>query len=247
VIKCMTKLLEVQRITKKFGGLTALNDLSFHIEEGEVLGLIGPNGAGKSTAFNIIMGEISPDYGKILFKGEDITKLPTNQRVVKGISRTYQIPRPFKGVPIFESVRIGTISPSIVRCLRKEEEVNNEEIKKIMEDVGLGGRFSKYPYELTMGDLRRVELAKALVTNAQIILLDEIFAGLTVEEIDEIDKLLKQKIKKKGLNFIIISHDLKALAPLVNRVVVINFGHLIAEGSFDQVINNEKVKEAYLG
>jgi len=243
----MTKLLEVQGITKKFGGLTALNDLSFHLEEGEVLGLIGPNGAGKSTAFNIIMGELSSDYGKILFKGEDITKLPTNQRVVKGISRTYQIPRPFKGVPIFESVRIGTISPSIIGCLRKKEEVSSKEIKKIMEDVGLGERLSKYPYELTMGDLRRVELAKALAINAHIVLLDEIFAGLTVEEIGEIDKLLKQKIKKEGKNFIIISHDLKALASLVNRVVVINFGHLIAEGSFNQVINNKKVKEAYLG
>jgi len=243
----MTKLLEVQGITKKFGGLTALNDLSFYLEEGEVLGIIGPNGAGKTTTFNIIMGELSPDYGKIFFKGEDITRLPTNQRVVKGIARTYQIPRPFKGVPIFETVRIGTISTSIIKCLKKEEVVSNEEIKKIMEDIGLGGRLSKYPYELTMGDLRRVELAKALAINSEIVLLDEIFAGLTVEEIGEIDKLLKQKITKKGLNFIIISHDLKALAPLVNRVVVINFGHLIAEGSFDEVINNKKVKEAYLG
>lgn len=243
----MTKLLEVQGIFKNFGGLEVLNDLNFHLEEGEVLGLIGPNGAGKSTTFNIIMGELTPDKGKIIFEGKDITELPTNQRVLRGISRTYQIPRPFRGVPIFESVRISSISPSIIKCLKKERRVKDEEIKKIMEDIGLHGRLMKFPHELTMGDLRRVELAKILVADAKIVLLDEIFAGLTFEEIAEIEKLLKQKIEKEGLNLIVISHDLKALAPIVDRVIVINFGHMIAEGTFDQVIKNKKVKEAYLG
>jgi len=243
----MTKLLEVQNITKKFGGLTAVNGVSFHLDEGDVLGLIGPNGSGKTTIFNIIMGDLSPDYGRVFFKEDDITKLPPHQRVRKGITRTYQVPRPFKEMTIFEGVRVASLSPSIIGCLNKETIVPELEIKKLLEEIGLGERLSMYPDELTMGDLRRVELARALVTKPRVVLLDEIFAGLTVAEIEEIDKLLKRKIKEEGLDFIIISHDLKALAPLVSRVVVVSFGQLIAEGSFDQVINNEKVKEAYLG
>ena len=243
----MAKLLEAQGITKKFGGLVALNDLSFHVEEGEVLGLIGPNGSGKTTVFNIIMGDFSPDSGKILFKGEDITNLPTHQRVRMGIARTYQIPRPFKEMTIFEDIRISTVSPSIIGCLTEKVMAYDAVIKKILEDVGLGGRFSMYPHELTMGDLRRLELAKALATNPRIVLLDEIFAGLTVAEIEEIDKLLIRKREEEGLDFIVVSHDLKALAPLVDRVVVIHFGQFIAEGPFDQIVNDEKVKEAYLG
>lgn len=243
----MTMLLEVQNITKKFGGLTAVNGVSFHLDEGDVLGLIGPNGSGKTTIFNIIMGSLSPNYGKVFFKEDDITKLPPHQRVRKGIARTYQIPRPFNKMTIFEGVRVASLSPSIIGCLNKETMVHELEIKKVLEEIGLGERLSMYPDELTMGDLRRVELARALVTKPRVVLLDEIFAGLTVAEIEQIDKLLKRKIKEESLNFIIISHDLKALAPLVSRVLVVNFGQLIAEGLFDQVINDEKVKEAYLG
>jgi len=243
----MTKLLEVQNITKKFGGLTALNRVSFHLEEGEVLGLIGPNGSGKTTLFNIIMGDLFPDYGKVFFKGDDISKLPPHQRVRKGIARTYQVPRPFKEMTVFEGVRVAALSPSIIGCLNREAMVHGPEIRKLLEEIGLVERLSMYPDELTMGDLRRVELARALVTKPRIVLLDEIFAGLTVAEIEEIDKLLKRKVKEEGLDFVIISHDLKALSPLVSRVMVINFGQLIAEGSFDQVINDEKVKEVYLG
>lgn len=242
----MAKLLEVQGITKKFGGLVALNDLSFHVEEGEVLGLMGPNGSGKTTVFNTIMGDYPPDSGKIFFKGEDITKLPTYQRVKMGIARTYQVPRPFREMPIIEDIRVSTMPDSIVGNFRGGG-ARLEEVSKIAEDVGLGGRFSMYPHELTMGDLRRVELAKALATSPRIVLLDEIFAGLTVAEIEEIDKLLRRKKEQEGLDFVVVSHDLKALAPLVDRVVVIHFGQFIAEGPFDQIINNEKVKEAYFG
>jgi len=241
----MAKLLEVQGITKKFGGLVAINDLGFHLEEGEVLGLMGPNGSGKTTIFNIIMGDFLPNSGRILFKGEDITHYPTFKRVKMGITRTYQVPRPFRELPIIEDIRISTIPDSIMGSLRGEG-THIDEIKEIAEDVGLGGRFSKYPHELTMGDLRRVELAKTLATNPKIILLDEIFAGLTVAEIEEIDKLLRRKMEE-GLDFVVVSHDLKALAPLVDRVVVIHFGQFIAEGSFDQIVNDEKVKAAYFG
>jgi len=241
----MAKLLEVQGLTKKFGGLVALNDFSFHVEEGEVLGLMGPNGSGKTTIFNLIMGDYKPDSGKIFFEGKDIGNYPTYQRVKIGIARTYQVPRPLREMPITEDIRVSTIPDSIVGSFRGGG-AHLKEIEKIAEDVGLKGRFSMYPHELTMGDLRRVELARALATNPKIILLDEIFAGLTVAEIEEIDTLLRRKMEE-GLNFIVVSHDLKALAPLVDRVVVIHFGQFIAEGSFDQIVNDEKVKAAYFG
>ena len=240
----MAKLLEVQGITKRFGGLVAINDLSFHIDEGEVLGLMGPNGSGKTTIFNIIMGDFPPDSGKVLLKGEDITNYPTYQRVKMGIARTYQVPRPFRELPIIEDIRVSTIPDSIMGSFRGGTHL--EEVERIAEDVGLKGRFSMYPHELTMGDLRRVELAKALATKPKIVLLDEIFAGLTVAEIEEIDKLLRRKMEE-GLDFIVVSHDLKALAPLVDRVVVIHFGQFIAEGPFDKIVDNEKVKAAYFG
>ena len=241
----MAKLLEIKGITKKFGGLVALNNLSFHIEKGEVLGLMGPNGSGKTTVFNLIMGDFPPDSGKILFGGKDITNLPTYQRVKMGIARTYQVPRPLRELPIIEDIRVGTMPDSIIGNFRGGG-ASIEEIEKIAEDVGLKGRFSMYPHELTMGDLRRVELARALATNPKIVLLDEIFAGLTVAEIEEIDKLLRRKMEE-GLDFIVVSHDLKALAPLVDRVVVIHFGQFIAEGPFDKIVENEKVKAAYFG
>ena len=242
----MAKLLEVQGITKKFGGLVAINDLSFHLKEGEVLGLMGPNGSGKTTIFNIIMGDFPPDSGKILFKGEDITNCPTFKRVKMGIARTYQVPRPFRELPVIEDIRVSTIPDSIMGSFRGRG-AHLDEVKKIAEDVGLKKRLSMYPHELTMGDLRRVELAKALATNPKIVLLDEIFAGLTVAEIEEIDKLLRRKREEEGLDFVVVSHDLKALAPLVDRVVVIHFGQFIAEGPFDKIVDNEKVKAAYFG
>lgn len=241
----MAKLLEVQGITKKFGGLVAINDLSFNLEKGEVLGLMGPNGSGKTTIFNIIMGDFPPDSGKILFKGEDITNYPTFKRVKMGIARTYQVPRPFRELPIIEDIRVSTIPDSIMASFRGEG-AHLDEVRKIAEDVGLKERLSMYPHELTMGDLRRVELAKALATKPKIVLLDEIFAGLTVAEIEELDKLLRRKMEE-GLDFIVVSHDLKALAPLVDRVVVIHFGQFIAEGPFNQIVNDEKVKAAYFG
>jgi len=242
----MAKLLEVQGLTKKFGGLVAVNDLSFYVEEGEVLGLMGPNGSGKTTVFNIIMGDYPADSGKVFFKGKDISNYSTNQRVRMGIARTYQVPRPFREMTIFEGIRVGSIAPSIVKCLMAGAGAHNAVVTKILESVGLKERLSMYPHELTMGDLRRAELARALTTNPKLVLLDEIFAGLTVAEIEEIDELLRQKIAE-GLNFIVVSHDLKALGPLVDRVVVIHFGQCIAVGSFDQIVNDEKVKAAYFG
>jgi ABC-type branched-subunit amino acid transport system ATPase component len=241
----MARLLEVKGLTKRFGGLVAVDDLSFCVEEGEILGLMGPNGAGKTTVFNLIMGDYKPDAGEISFKGKNIGRLQTHQRVKLGIARTYQVPRPYHDLPVIEDIRISTVPDSIIKCLRGEKR-ELEEVRQIGESVGLKDRLLKYPYELSLGDLRRVELAKAIATNPRIIMLDEIFAGLTAHEITEISTLLLKK-RKAGLVFIVVSHDLKALASLVDRAVVIQFGHLIAEGSYEEIAHDEKVKKAYFG
>ena len=241
----MARLLEVKGLTKKFGGVVAVNDLSFYVEEGEILGLMGPNGAGKTTTVNLIMGDYKPDVGEILFRGASIKRLETSTRVKLGIARTYQVPRPYPDLPIIEDIRISTVPDSITKCLRGQKQ-ELEEVTQIGASVGLKDRLLKYPGELSLGDLRRVELAKAIALNPRIIMLDEIFAGLTVHEITEISALLVEK-RKAGLVFIVVSHDLKALAPLVDRAVVIQFGHLIAEGTYNEIAHNEKVKKAYFG
>jgi len=240
----MAKLLEVKELTKTFGRLVAVNNLSFDVEEGEVLGLMGPNGSGKTTLFNLLVGDYKQDSGKIFFGGKEISRYPTHERVKIGIARTHQIPRPFYEMTVTENIHISTIPDATIGSMRSSG--HGELERQIAEDVGLKEHILMYPPELTMGDLRRLELAKALALNPKIALLDEIFAGLTVAEISSISALIKRK-KNEGLDFIIISHDLRALAPLVDRVVVIHFGELVAEGYYDEIVNNEKVKEAYFG
>ncbi len=241
----MAKLLEVRGLTKKFGGLFAVYELSLHVEKGETLGLIGPNGAGKTTVFNLIMRELKQDEGEIYFEEKEISKYQTHERVKMGISRTYQIPRPFGDMTVSENIRVGIMPDEISRIMVMNSQSDTE--RKIGKSVGFEKHgLSRYPSELSMGDLRRLELARTIATNPKLLLLDEVFAGLTVGEIAELTKLLKEK-KKEGLAFIIVSHDLRSLALLVDRVVVVSFGQLIAEGSFEEVIANKKVQEAYLG
>ncbi len=241
----MAKLLEIKSLTKKFGSLVAVNNLSFHLEEGETLGLMGPNGSGKTTIFNLIMRTLKQDSGSIYFKGEEISNHPTHERVKMGIARTYQIPRPFRELMVIDNIRMSTIPDEIIKCILSRYKCGEDEVK-VGENVGLGDHLNSYPYELSMGDLRRLEVGKAIATDPKLVLLDEIFAGLTVSEIAEISELIKRK-KREGLNFIIVCHDLKALTPLVDRVVVIHFGELIAEGPYEKIVADEKVKKAYFG
>ena len=240
----MAKLLEVRGLSKHFGGITAVDNLSFHLEEGELLGLIGPNGSGKTTVFNLIMRDYKQDSGEIFFEGKEISNYQTHQIVKMRIARTYQIPRPFKDMTTIENIRVSALPDRIIKLLRREapSKVSTE----LGKDVGLGEYFSMYPDELTVGNLRRLELAKAIARNPKMALLDEIFAGLTIAEIAGISELIRRK-RAEGLNFIIVSHDLRALAPLVDRVVVIHFGKLVAEGSFEEIVKDEKVKAAYFG
>ncbi len=243
--EAMERLMEVRNLTKSFGGLFAVFNLSLHVNGGETLGLIGPNGSGKTTFFNLVMCELKQDSGEILFGGQEITHYPTQERVKMGIARTYQIPRPFNGMTVAENIRVGLMPDRILGNMTMNTQAERE--RDIGRSVGFKDHeLSMYPYELSMGNLRRLELARTIATNPKLLLLDEVFAGLTVGEITELSDLLKQK-KEEGLTFIIVSHDLRSLAPLVDRVVVVSFGRPIAEGSFDEVIRDERVKEAYLG
>ena len=241
----MGSLLELRNLTKTFGRLVALSDLSLTVQRGETLGLIGPNGSGKTTTFNLIMRELKQDEGEIFFEGKEITKYPIQERVKMGIARTYQIPRPFAEMTVAENIRVGIMPDKIISVMTMNTRDGLE--REIGKSVGFKQHeLSMYPNELSMGSLRRLELGRNMATNPKLLLLDEVFAGLTVGEIAELSELLKEK-KKEGLTFIIVSHDLRSLGPLVDRVIVVSFGEVIAEGSFEEVIADEKVKEAYLG
>ena len=238
-------LLELREVTKRFGGLVAVDRLSVHVDEGESLGLIGPNGAGKTTAFGILMGEQRPDSGRVFFRGKDVTRAPTHRRVARGIARTYQIPRPFGEMTVLDNIRVGMMPDSVRRLLTERPPEGAD--REIVRNVGFGEReAAMYPGQLSMGELRKLELARTLATGPEVLLLDEVFAGLTRGEIAQLSELLCEE-RRRGMTSILVSHDLRSLSPLVDRVVVMSFGAVIAEGGLDEVLGNPLVQEAYLG
>ena len=241
----MNCALEVRHLMKCFGGLVATNDLSFDLFEGESLGLIGPNGAGKTTIFSQIMGEIRQDRGTIRVFGDEISALSTPARIAKGIGRTYQVPRPFSNLSVRENIRVGLIPNSLVRMIFHAPDTERE------DDIGLSVGFRKsdlnrWVAELPMGDLRKLEFARAIATRAKVLLLDEVFAGLTRAEIDMISELI-QSLRQRGFTFLLVSHDLPVMEPLVDRAIAIDCGSLLAEGNFVDVLANEAVRTSYLG
>ena len=238
-------LLELREVTKRFGGLVAVDRLSVHVDEGESLGLIGPNGAGKTTAFGLLMGEQRPDSGGVFLRGEDVTRMPTHRRVARGIARTWQVPRPFGEMTVLDNVRVGMMPDSIRRLLAERPPEGAD--REIVRSVGFGEReAAMYPSQLSMGELRKLELARTLATGPRALLLDEVFAGLTRGEIAQLSELLLEE-RRRGMTSIIVSHDLRSLSPLVDRVVVMSFGAVIAEGGLDEVLGDPLVREAYLG
>ena len=239
-------LLEVRDLHKSFGGIRAVQGLSFRVDEGETLGLIGPNGAGKTTVFNMIMAELRPTSGEIWFRGENITRLPTHTRVKRGIARTYQVPQPFAEMSVGANIRVGMAPDDLWKLITEGADLAAE--AEIGRSVGFSDeQISTLPSELAMGDLRRLEMARNVAVAPRLLLLDEVFAGLTLREIAQISALLVEKKRRDGLTYIIVSHDLRALAPLADRVIVMSFGAVIAEGSFDEVVSDEAVRDAYLG
>jgi ABC-type branched-subunit amino acid transport system ATPase component len=241
----MTAALEIRNLVKMFGGLKATNDLSFSVGQGESVGLIGPNGAGKTTVFSQIMGELRQTSGEIRLFGQEISNLSTPARIRDGVSRTYQVPRPFAEMTVAENIRVGLMPNSIRAMLMRGPDIARE--RALGLSVGLSeADLDRTPAELSMGDLRKLEMARTMATGPKVMLLDEVFAGLTVGEIAQISELIQQ-MRRDGMTFLIVSHDLPALEPLVDRCIAIERGTLIAEGSFADVIDSEAVRASYLG
>ncbi|WP_052265166.1 ATP-binding cassette domain-containing protein [Ruegeria sp. ANG-R] len=241
----MSAALQVSGLVKRFGGLVATNDLSFSLNEGESLGLIGPNGAGKTTVFSQIMGELRQNSGTIELFGKEISALSTPQRIRAGVSRTYQIPRPFGDMSVAENIRVGLMPDDIRRMIFSPPDTERE--RELALSVGFSEEdLDRTPTELAMGDLRKLEMARTMATAPKVMLLDEVFAGLTTGEIAQISDLI-QSMRKDGMTFLIVSHDLPALEPLIDRAIAIERGTMIAEGSFSDVMNDKAVQASYLG
>jgi branched-chain amino acid transport system ATP-binding protein len=233
-------LLKLSGLTKFFGGLQAVSELSFEVQAGEILGLIGPNGAGKTTAFNLIAGFIPPSSGDILFNGENIGGMKAYAVTRKGIARTFQIVKPFKKLSVLENV---TLAAFLRFPARREAEAA---AGQILEKMGLGSKLPALAVDLTLSEQKRLEIARALATDPKLLLLDEPMGGLNPTEIDQASKLVRD-ICRGGVTIIWVEHVLKAIMNVSDRVVVINYGKKIAEGVPEQVVENPEVIAAYLG
>jgi branched-chain amino acid transport system ATP-binding protein len=238
----MTALLEVHDVTKRFGGLTAVKAVTFKLEKGELTGILGPNGAGKTTLFNLLTGFIQPTSGTITFNGERLRGLAPYKIVNRGMARTFQLTRPFVGMNLLENVLVACMSPRAHDDKDKEERARH-----LLEQVGLGGRGAEPVETLPYGDLRRLEIARALATRPDVLLLDEPFAGLGSSEIEPLAQLIRRLHREEHLTILLIEHKLREFMALVSRVIAMNFGEVIAVGPPDEIVKNPKVIEAYIG
>jgi branched-chain amino acid transport system ATP-binding protein len=240
----MGVLLEVKNLTKKYGGLTAVNDFSFEINRGDFVGLIGPNGAGKTTIFNLISGFEKPNSGRIRFDGRNITGMKPHKIVNLGIARTFQLVRSFKFLTLLDNVMVSCLSP---RGKRVAKNYGVEEYAStILASTGLVDKARIPPIILPHGDLRKLQIAKALGTNPQLLLLDEPFSGLSREEQDVITDLIKA-LHEDGATIFMTGHVLRELMHLVPRVIAMHQGKFIIDGTPQEVASNKIVLEAYLG
>jgi branched-chain amino acid transport system ATP-binding protein len=237
----MTDILKVNHLTKEFGKLKAVNDLSFEVREGEILGVMGPNGAGKTTVFNLLTGVFRPDEGSILFKGMDITHKSPAKRCHYGIGRTYQIPRPFDKLSIFENLLVGAVHGG-----KQSERKGRERVYEILELIGLAEARDQIAGGIPLLDRKRLELGRALATEPDLILLDEIAGGLTEKEAEEILETVN-KIWKRGISIIWIEHILMMMSEGVHRLLVIAEGSWLQCGDPKEVMDSAEVLECYLG
>ena len=245
---------EVENLTKRFGGLMAVNNVSFQIGRDEVVGLIGPNGAGKTTLLRLITSILKPDSGRIRFKGKDITRFKPWATVDQGIVGTFQVTRPFRRLPIVANVMVACLCP---RALRRGEWVKNIEAKAqdALEFVGISDLALEPASSLSHGDLKRLEIARAIATEPELLLLDEPFSGLNPAETELLAKSIRRlhqggrfgRLHSEGPTMIIIEHKLAELMKIVDRVIVLHFGELIADGTPEEIVKNEKVVESYIG
>jgi branched-chain amino acid transport system ATP-binding protein len=233
-------LLEVEKLTRFFGGLRAVGELSFTVDRGEILGLIGPNGAGKTTVFNLITGFAQPSSGSIRLEGRSVVGLRPHAVARRGIARTFQIVKPFPGLSVKENV---TLAAFLRHPARRDAEAAAQEV---LERLGLEGRARDLASQLTLIDQKRLELARALATRPRLLLLDEPMGGLNPTEVDVATRLV-QEIRQTGVTIVLVEHVMKAIMRISDRVLVVNHGEKIAEGAPAQVVQEPVVLAAYFG
>ncbi len=235
-------ILEVKRVSKVFGGLTAVNDVSFELPEGQILGLIGPNGAGKTTLFNCINSVYPVSQGEVIFRGQSITGMKPYQVARLGMARTHQIVRPLNELTLRENVMVGACFGRHHHRLSEAAHIADE----VLHFVGLAPKADQLAGTLNVAQKKRLELARALAAQPHLLLLDEVLAGLNPAEVSNMVEIIRQ-IRDRGITIIMIEHIMHAIMNLSDRVLVLNYGELIAEGTPDEVSQNQQVIEAYLG
>jgi branched-chain amino acid transport system ATP-binding protein len=237
------KILEVKTLTKYFGGVAALKDVSFEVPEKHICGFIGPNGAGKTTLFSVITGAHKPTTGKVSFRGSDVTGMGSAALVKKGMARTHQIVRPFRLMTVLENVQLAV---HYGRRAVNRSAAAREHAMESLKLVGLDRKAHRMASELSLGEQKRLEVARALATAPDLILLDEICGGLNHSETRIMLDLIK-RIRENGATIMYVEHDMKAIMSICDHITVLNFGQKLAEGKPEEIQNNEAVIEAYLG
>jgi branched-chain amino acid transport system ATP-binding protein len=235
-------LLEVDGVVKRFGGFTALNRVTLHVKAGERFGLIGPNGSGKTTLINCISGALAPDGGRILFEGIDITAMAAHRRTRLGIVRTYQIPKPFSSMTVLENLQI----PLEYAAHGRLHGAVGGEAAEILRVIGLEAKAHLRPGGLTQIEMRKLELARALAARPKLLISDEAMAGLSSAEVDDILTILF-RLNEQQITIIMIEHIMRAVMRFSERIVVLDAGERIAEGTPEEIVGNRAVEKAYLG